>query len=144
MVRTLSWNCRRGGSDVFIHRCQRDVRNVPADRFESLLWSRISPFLFIAKHLTIALAVVPNRLTTNRAQKAVSEFDAFASHSAGESGFVKGTAASPCKARRSQTHDLRDSNLRSLTGRLLRWSRAGQRRSNIAPDGRVQATRRPR
>src|SRR5260370_16195754 len=85
-------------------------------------------------------AVVSNTLPKNRAQKAISEFDAFASHSAGESGFVKRTAASQCKARRSQTHGLRNSNLPSPTGRPLRSSRAGQRRSNIAPDGRVQAT----
>src|SRR5260370_12547120 len=39
-------------------------------------------------------AVVSNTLPTNRAQKAVSEFDAFASHFAGESGFVKRTTAS--------------------------------------------------
>jgi hypothetical protein len=59
-------------------------------------------------------------LPTNRAQKGVSEFDAFASHSAGESGFVKRNAASLCKAKRSQTHDLRDSSLPSLTGPPLR------------------------
>jgi hypothetical protein len=55
-------------------------------------------------------------MPTNRAQEGVSEFDAFASHSAGESGFVKMNAASLCKAKRSQTHDLQDSNLPSLTG----------------------------
>ena len=58
----------------------------------------VSPVVFeYTGKAATAPAVVPNTLPTNRAQKAVSEFDAFASHSAGESGFVKRTVQSKTK-----------------------------------------------